>query len=126
MGRNCAVMLLQQCCTRTSDSRPTQLAAEIGKHGFGCAAAADHRAIDGGVIAMIAANVYAGASAHGTLRRFKGAGKLLWLGVSNFVTAQESPTAGNFSEPIFHLRNDEAAKLHFGEGLRAKYRSEEH
>ncbi len=69
---------------------------------------------------MIAANVDARTNAHGTLRRLEGAGKLLWLGVGDAVAAEQLPGAGYLAEPIFHLSDDEAAELDFGEGLHAE------
>ena len=37
------------------------------------------------------------------------------------IAAQELPGAGHFAKPVFHLRDDEAAKLHIGERLSAEH-----
>ena len=69
---------------------------------------------------MIATDVDAGADADGAFRRFERAGKLLRLGVGNFVTFQKAPRAGDFAEPLLHLGDDEAAELHVGKFLGAE------
>src|SRR5882672_4121642 len=66
---------------------------------------------------MIAAEIDAGANAYGTLRRFERAGKLLRLCVRDAIAAEEFPGTRDRPEPIFHLRDDEAAELFIGELL---------
>src|SRR5882762_7005257 len=71
---------------------------------------------------MIAAEIDAGANAYGTLGWFERAGKLLRLCVRDAIAAEEFPGTRDGAEPIFHLRDDEAAELFVGKLLDAKHR----
>ena len=70
---------------------------------------------------MIAAKVDTRANANRPLRRLERAGKLLRLSVRNAVAFQIAPGAHDGTEPVFHLRDDEAAELLVGELLRAEH-----
>src|SRR2546423_2736145 len=91
-----------------------KLAREVGEDSFGGAAAAEHGAMDASVVSVIAAEIDAGANAYRALRRFECAGKLLWLCMRDAVAAEEFPGTRDGAEPIFHLRDDEAAELFVG------------
>src|SRR5262249_3929609 len=69
--------------------------------------AAGQRSVNRGVVAVVAANIYAGPDAHRALRRLERSRILLWLRVPNAVAAQKLPAGGHFAEPVFHLRDDE-------------------
>src|SRR5438045_4062762 len=90
------------------------LTREVGEDGFGGASAAEHGAVDTGVVPMIAAEVDAGANAYRALRRFECAWILLRLCVRDAIAAEEFPGTRDGAEPIFHLRDDEAAELFVG------------
>src|SRR5256885_14192361 len=99
-----------------------KLPKEVGEDGFGGAAAAEHGAMDASVVSVIAAEIDAGANAYRALRRFKCAGKLLRLCVRDAIAAKKFPGTRDGAEPIFHLRDDEAAELFVGELLDAEHR----
>ena len=69
---------------------------------------------------MIAAEIDARPYAHGPLGGFESPGKLLRLRMWNSVAFQITPRARDRAEPIFHLRDNEAAELLFRQLLHAE------
>src|ERR1700722_976489 len=66
-------------------------AGQIGEDSFGRAATAKHRTMDRSVVAVVAADVYAGANSDRTLRGFERAGELLRLRVRDAIALQVAP-----------------------------------
>src|SRR6266852_2080174 len=69
---------------------------------------------------MVAAEVDAWADADGTHGRLERARVLLRLRMRDAVALQVAPGTRDITEPVLHLRDDEAAELGFGEFLHAE------
>src|SRR5207249_10327580 len=95
-------------------------AREICQDGFGGAPSTEHCAVNRSSIAVVAGKVDTGADAHGSLRWFESTRKLLWLRVRDAIAFQMTPGTGDGAEPIFRVRDDEAAELLVGKLLRGE------
>jgi len=98
-----------------------RLTGQISKDGFGGATPAEHCAVAGSVVAVIAADIYAGTNTNRALRRFECTQDIAAAareGSVAFKWRQELATGPN---QFFHLCYDKTTELLIGQLLRAQY-----